>query len=145
MLRNGGQIIMRDANRQRSARYASHTQGPSLPCRGEFCSENAYKNRTALIDGPTNCSGVEGYAARCAFAALRRHRAVATFSSESRTRLTLRVSVCDGHRHIDARRVGRRSRVTPDWVDYASRVRLGVRKSRLAPTLHSSPLCRRVG
>ena len=28
-------------------------------------------------------------------------------------RLTLRVSVCDGHRHIDARRVRRCSRVTP--------------------------------
>ena len=41
------------------------------------------------------------------------------------SRLTLRVSVCHGHRHIDARRVRRCNRVTPDqgglyeWLDSA--------------------------
>ena len=32
-----------DEKRQRAARYASHTQGPSSPCREEPCSENAHK------------------------------------------------------------------------------------------------------
>ena len=50
---------MRDEKRQRSARYASHTQSPSSPCREEFCSENAHQKKSVLMDGPQNCSGVQ--------------------------------------------------------------------------------------
>ena len=47
--------------------------------------------------------------------------------------LTLRVSVCDGHRYIDTRRVGQCSQVNLDQGGLHELVRLSVSKSRLAP------------
>ena len=67
-------------------------------------------------------------------------------------RLALRVSVCDGHRHIDARRVRRCNRVTPDQGGHmhglGELARLGVTESCLPPVTHAarrafSPMGRR--
>ena len=57
------------------------------------------------------------------------------------SRLILRVSICDGHRHIDARRVRRRNRVTPDqggldeWLDSALETRAWPPKNLLHSAL----------
>ena len=55
------------------------------------------------------------------------------------SRLTLRVAVCDRHRYIDARRVRRCNRVTPDqggldeWLDSALQIKVAPGPDTLTP------------